>query len=277
MSLRDITLLLQQRLAGENNILCNSKSSRVLPRQKLIEDETSRTATSSSDNSLSLSSEMILFEFMRLSGESITYIEARELWNDMRSTNNGELPKFRDSFLDCSCRSMRRLSATSMRQSADVEENWIENGTTTSSSNDDNNNSDVIKKKTNVAEELSKITLPEDEDDMKLYASTLAIEIKRTYSIRLSTDKSELKFIVAALSLLWTAVLSVGVAGYYFPDNTNLGTFNSVIFVESFILFGAELIWECILSWVVLRYNIKINYTRKLGNLIKVPKVSKTR
>ena len=276
MSLRDITLLLQQRLAGENNILCNSKSSRVLPRQKLIEDETSRTATSSSDNSLS--SERILFEFMRLSGESITYIEARELWNDMRSTNNGELPKFRDSFLDCSCRSMRRLSATSMRQSADVEENWIENGTTTSSSNDDNNNSDVIKKKTNVAEELSKITLPEDEDDMKLYAaSTLAIEIKRTYSIRLSTDKSELKFIVAALSLLWTAVLSVGVAGYYFPDNDKLGTFNSVIFVESFILFGAELIWECILSWVVLRYNIKINYTRKLGNLIKVPKVSKTR
>ena len=164
-----------------------------------------------------------------------------------------------------------------MRQSADVEENWIENGTTTSSSNDDNNNSDVIKKKTNVAEELSKITLPEDEDDMKLYASTLAIEIKRTYSIRLSTDKSELKFIVAALSLLWTAVLSVGVAGYYFPDNDKLGTFNSVIFVESFILFGAELIWECILSWVVLSYNIKINYTRKLGNLIKVPKVSKTR
>ena len=95
MSLRDITLLLQQRLAGENNILCNSRNSRVLPRQKSIEDEASRTATSSSDNSLS--SERILFEFMRLSGESITYIEARELWNDMRSTNNGELPKFRDS------------------------------------------------------------------------------------------------------------------------------------------------------------------------------------
>ena len=169
-----------------------------------------------------------------------------------------------------------------MRQSAaglgDVEENWIENESTASSSNADNNNSGVIQKKTNVADELSKITLPDDEDDMKLYSpSTLAIEIKRTYSIRLSTDKSELKFIVAALSLLWTAVLSVGVAGYYFPDNDKLGTFNSVIFVESFILFGAELIWECILSWVVLRYNIKINYTRKLGNLIKVPKVSKTR
>ncbi|KAK1738517.1 hypothetical protein QTG54_010547, partial [Skeletonema marinoi] len=36
-----------------------------------------------------------------------------------------------------------------------------------------------------------------------------------------------------------------------------------------FSLFAIELVWECILSWVVLKYNIKINYTRKLGNLLK--------
>lgn len=45
-----------------------------------------------------------------------------------------------------------------------------------------------------------------------------------------------------------------------------------LILMESFILFSVEVVWECILSWIVLRYNIKINYTRKLGNLLKVPK-----
>lgn len=44
------------------------------------------------------------------------------------------------------------------------------------------------------------------------------------------------------------------------------------ILLESFVLFAAELVWECFLSWIVLRYNIKINNTRKLGNLLKVPK-----
>ena len=44
-----------------------------------------------------LSSEQILSDFMRLAGEPITWVEARELWNDIRSTNNGALPKFSDA------------------------------------------------------------------------------------------------------------------------------------------------------------------------------------
>ena len=51
-------------------------------------------AEENADHLHNLPGEKVLFEFMRLAGEPITWIEARELWNDMRSTNNGELPEF---------------------------------------------------------------------------------------------------------------------------------------------------------------------------------------
>jgi hypothetical protein len=42
--------------------------------------------------------------------------------------------------------------------------------------------------------------------------------------------------------------------------------------VEAVVLYFAKLLWECVLSALVLKFNIKINYTRKLGSLFKVPK-----
>lgn len=107
---------------------------------------------------------------------------------------------------------------------------------------------------------------------LEKYAMALARGIKEQYSIRLSDDTSEFWFVLCSLAMLWTAAIVVLIAGLFYPENAKLGTFTPNLFVEAFSLFGIELAWECFLSWIVLRYNIKINYTRKLGNLIKVPK-----
>lgn len=56
------------------------------------------------------------------------------------------------------------------------------------------------------------------------------------------------------------------------PENKTSGRFTWKSFAETFILFVVELVWECFRSWVVLRFNTKINNTRTLGNLLKVPK-----
>ena len=110
-----------------------------------------------------------------------------------------------------------------------------------------------------------------------LFSKDLAMGIKDAYSIRMRKDNSELKFIVGSLGLLWILVASVPIAEFFLSElSPKIGTFNTdtlrLILLESITLFVAELIWECFLSWIVLRYNIKINYTRKLGNLLKVPK-----
>ena len=101
--------------------------------------------------------------------------------------------------------------------------------------------------------------------------TAIACGIKEAYSIRLSNDKSELKFVLLSQVFLWLVVASIATAGYI-TNNAKLGTFSGTIFLEAIILFAGELIWESFLSWTVLRFNIKINYTRKLGNLFKVPK-----
>ena len=110
----------------------------------------------------------------------------------------------------------------------------------------------TTRRRLNVSEELVKFGQISSLSDEQLttYALDLATGIKERYSIRLSTDMSELKFIICALGLLWSVVFAVGLAGYFHPNNEKLGTFNASIFVESFILFGAELVWECILSFI---------------------------
>jgi hypothetical protein len=100
----------------------------------------------------------------------------------------------------------------------------------------------------------------------------IAKGIKDAYSIRHSDDQSELKFMIGALTMLWVVVTSLAIAGHYYPDNASIGRLTWPVAVEAFALFLLELVWECFLSWIVLRYDIKINYTRKLGNLMKVPK-----
>ena len=72
-------------------------------------------------------------------------------------------------------------------------------------------------------------------------------------------------FIVCSLTVLWSAVVAVVIAGHFYQENEIIGTFNTNIPIELFTLFGAELVWECIISWIVICFNIKINYTSKLG------------
>lgn len=112
----------------------------------------------------------------------------------------------------------------------------------------------------------------DEESELLCHDNTaIARGIKEAYSIRLSDDHSELKFVSMSLAFLWLIVLFLASTGYA-SKNAEIGTFSTAMLIEAVVLFIAELIWESILSWVVLRFDVKINYTRKLGNLFKVPK-----
>lgn len=200
--------------------------------------------------------EKTLSEFMRLAGEPITWIESRELCREMLSTNNGRLPKFDDSFLESS-RHCLRISVHGVQ-------NTIAQGAEMESEQEATGDLEALEMQNTISDFA--------DGALADYAASLARVIKETYSIRLRNDKSELYFILGSITFLWAVTLAVGIAGVLLPENAKLGTLTPAIFVESFSLFAIELAWECILSWVVLRFNIKINYTRKLGNLIKVPK-----
>jgi hypothetical protein len=47
--------------------------------------------------SLKAKGEASLSEFMARAGQPVTWIETREIWNEMRKTNNGKLPRFQDT------------------------------------------------------------------------------------------------------------------------------------------------------------------------------------
>jgi len=248
-SLHAITLELQRRLVEKEGNNVKPPTIDDSSEEERTVDVSSSTRGLQEDAGLGyLSNEKVLFQFMHMACEPITWIEAKELWNDMRSTNNGVMPKFRDSFIVCSHQSMRRLST---RQSTSSLSDDIKASSTVTEGGDTNTNNN--KKKINVSDEelvkFGQISSPSDEQ-LSTYALDLATGIKERYSIRLSTDMSELKFIICALGLLWLVVFAVGLAGYFHPNNEKLGTFNASIFVESFILFGAELVWECILSFI---------------------------
>ncbi len=168
---------------------------------------------------------------MAASGERLTWVESREIWTNMLSTNNGKQP-----------------SLVSTWQSL---------------------------KKQHVLFSLAGSTDSDEESNVQVAHhdnTAIARGIKETYSIRLSDDHSELKFVLLSQAFLWFIVASIAIAGYASGGNTKLGKFSGMIFVEAMVLFVAELVWESILSYIVLRFNVKINYTRKLGHLLKVPK-----
>ena len=227
------------------------------------------SSKSSDKTSSSEKNENILLEFMLQAGEPITWVETRELWNDMLKTNNGELPRFQETF--------RRLSMIEIKGD-DFIENVEENLDVTKAMVDHSSQEGV--KGGDFAEnfeiyleggaDLAKAIIDHSwkEEAMIRFAKG----IKETYSIRMSDDKSELKFVAGALTFLWLVVVILAFVGKFDPNNTLVGRLTWTVFAEAFILFVLELSWECFLSWMVLRYNIKINYARKLGNLFKVPK-----
>ena len=213
----------------------------------------------------------LLANFMLLAGERITWIEAYELWHDMRSTNNSKLPSLNDTMHS----SMRSIGASRSRHRL-----------TADSDSDSEVESDAHADVDAEIPEVWKTFLTSadtgeaDADQIKAIIETLAIDdftniarsIKSTYSIRLSDDKAELKFITFTLLTLWSILCILITCGIFFPENDQLGSLTYAVIIEAVILFVGELLWECILSAVVLRFNIKINYTRKLGNLFKIPK-----
>lgn len=215
-------------------------------------------------------------DFMYSVAEPITFVEAYEIWNDMCSTNNGEFPQFQNAFPDLYRNSFFKILGAELGAENDD-----------SDCNESNYDSDCDE---NTIGSLLDETLERSEngminerdvsslsDEMLMrFARSLARGIKKTYSIRELEDRSEFKFILCSIALLWLVVSSVAIAGIFYPKNARIGRFTGdtlpLILIESFLLFGVELLWECFLSWIVLTFNIKINYTRKLGNLLKVPK-----
>lgn len=162
-----------------------------------------------------------LAEFMTASGERLTWVECREIWNNMLSTDNGQQTPLVSTW--------DNLKEQYVADSVDTE-NGVKNV------HHDN--------------------------------TAIARGIKDSYSIRLSDDHSELKFVLSSQVFLWLVVASIAIAGYV-TNNPKLGTFSGAIFLEAITLFAFELVSQSFLSWIVLRFNIKINYTRKLWNLAR--------
>lgn len=210
----------------------------------------------------------LLADFMLAEGERITWIEAYELWYDMRSTNNSKLPSLNDSLHQ------------SMHSIVDSRHELVVESDSENPTNDDNVETPEENWKQFLEYAIEGRMLEADPDQVEAIVETLTIDefidisrsIKNSYGIRLSDDKAEYKFIIFTLLLLWFILSILIVCGIFFPDNDKLGSLTYAVIIEAVILFVAELVWECILSAVVLRYNIKINYTRKLGNLFKIPK-----
>lgn len=285
MSLRSISRTLYQRLAAaagadiSEKTLVSSSNTRI--NNPNGDEEDAASHESGQDPNKDLPSERVLFEFMRLAGEAITYIEARELWRDMRSTNNGSLPRFRDMMMQSSSKSLRRLPSKSLAAetahtlsstnhhttaAANLNSTLRRDDTPNGEENDTRLDQATMDTLLNLSSDVSKLS----DEELSLFCTDLASEIKAAYSIRHSSDKSEFKFCVSSMMFLWAASLGTIIASFFYPSNATLGKFSPALLVESFSLFAIELVWECILSWVVLKYNIKINYTRKLGNLLKV-------
>ena len=108
-------------------------------------------------------------------------------------------------------------------------------------------------------------------DDLHAAALEIVSEMKRCRKSPPGTGMwAEAKFIIAvslALSVLLGVLLLLGET-----VDGSVGRFAPNVIYEALVLFFAELLWEAFLSWLVLRHNVKINYTRKMGHLLRVPK-----
>lgn len=227
----------------------------------------------------------VLSDFMQASNEPITWIEAIELWRDMRHTNNSKLP-----FLETSIRNLinaqrQDLEINSNKKSSissellpvptyeDGKSDHLNKECSTGSRSIDHACDEITPADNNSLA----VNVENDEEEKKDYDLSseeivkVAKGIKNIYAIRQKDDKSELKFVIGSLVFVWIVTLSLVVFSQYY-SNESLGKLTWQVLVEAVVLFIAELIWECVLSALVLKFDIKINYTRKLGNLFKVPK-----
>ena len=214
----------------------------------------------------------ILSDFMLMSNEPITWVESIELWYGMLKTNVSSFPSLETSIetllhpegatrlscdtskhMDTTTQTAITLGTSTHKALLEFDEE-VENGNTIQNG-DGKKSIDVYTMNNLSPEQIIQV----------------ARGIKEIYGIRQSNDRSEFKFVMGALIFLWLTTLTLVVLSQFYSYPT-LGKFTWKVIVEAIILFIAELLWECVLSALVLKFNIKINYTRKLGNLFKVPK-----
>jgi len=222
----------------------------------------------------------ILTDFMQAAGEPITWVEAIELWHNMRQTNISELPTLEESL-------HTSIHKQIQYQVVDFFPIALDHGSTNHMSplveeieNEDNENrhqqGKKLEKNIEIGPQSIQLMTRNSYRELVFDLShdaiiNIARSIKETYGIRLSDDSSEFYFILGSQLLIWCVVIILIIIGQFHPSKS-LGSFTWEVIVEANVLFIAEVLWECVLSAVALRYNIKINYTRKLGNLFKVPK-----
>lgn len=292
-AVREKTIALQRLLESKRAARGHAKKAGAAKAtQPSAEQQESTPGAKASEDS-----QRVLSDFMCAAGEPITFVEAREIWNDLCSKNSGSFPRLQDAFLGLYRQSMRRISLGPKSMLETPLERGYKSSTSLSSSfknydddvdvdgyDDDGYDSEASEcdEEEGSGSGLVNVITEQkigglSDTEMQLFATHLATGIKDTYSIRRRDDTSEFYFITRSMCCLWIAVASIAAAGYYCPTNSMLGSFGDnktlqAILIESFALFAIELVWECFLSWIVLRYDIKINYTRKLGNLLKVPK-----
>ena len=139
--------------------------------------------------------------FMASAGEPVTWVEIREIVNDLRKTNNGELPKFEDT-IDRLCFNKASVKAEDVKESLDV---------STGSNNDSEDNEAHAG-----PEEGSQLTPANLSKEQMV---RIAKGIKETYNIRASDDMSEFKFVMGSMALLWLVVVALAISGHFFPQN----------------------------------------------------------
>eukprot|EP01084_Bolivina_argentea_P060898 111257_1 len=113
-----------------------------------------------------------------------------------------------------------------------------------------------------------------DRDDTQKITVQQNISLKESISRRLSVREKtdnvrENKFVVMIVVLCIVIIL---VCIIMWLINPNKFVLDLMFIPETFILVFFESLWHMVLSFMVIKYDIKINYSRKLAHLFRIPK-----
>ena len=227
----------------------------------------------------------ILSDFMQVAGEPITWVEAIELWHNMRKTNISKMPTLNESLhtsihlhktplllgdpFPISLNGDSTTTDNTIPLSEDMKEDGDlqQQGDTTRKQVEGDKSPEqrlqlVTRSSSNDVEDDKNVELPSIVHELPPNDIVkVAKSIKETYGIRLSDDDSEFKFILGSQLFLWSVVIILLIVGHFHPSKS-LGSLTWKVLIEAFVMFIAELLWECVLSAIDLRYNIKINYKK---------------
>eukprot|EP01083_Nonionella_stella_P083119 229679_1 len=107
-------------------------------------------------------------------------------------------------------------------------------------------------------------------DPQKDVSASLRDHITRRFSIRKDIDdKRENTFVLMVVVLCIGIIMACVILCLTDADRFIL---DFAFLLQTCILWVAESIWHMCLSYLVIKYDIKINYTRKLAHLLRIPK-----